>query len=225
MNRAVRSPLFAAVLLACVATLSRAQAARPDFSVTNGIVRAMSLAGNMLYVGGDFSWVGFPTGPAVTIDSQTGDPSHAFPRFDGSSPVIDVAIPDGSGGWYMGGTFTPVGSAARTNLAHVLANNTVASWNPAPDGEVKALALRGTALLVGGTFSSIGGQNRTNLAAVDVSTGLATAWAPQPDGEVDAIVSDASVVYAGGSFSNAGGQVRSALAALNPTTAAATAWD
>src|SRR3982750_1685894 len=88
MNRAVCSPLIAAILVLAWCDISRAQGVRSDFYATNGVVQVSSLVGNLLYVGGDFSWVGFPTGPGTSISTQTGDPTLGFPRIAGSSPVV-----------------------------------------------------------------------------------------------------------------------------------------
>ncbi len=34
--------------------------------------------------------------------------------------VVKAVVPDGSGGWFIGGTFTSIGSAAITNVAHLI---------------------------------------------------------------------------------------------------------
>src|SRR5262249_13270155 len=83
-----------------------AQTARSDFWITNGIVQAMARSGNTLYIAGDFTKVGPASGGGIPLDASTGTPQTGFPQVAGR---VQVAIPDGSGGWYIGGGFDHVG--------------------------------------------------------------------------------------------------------------------
>ena len=85
--------------------------------MTDGEVDAVALSGSTLYLGGRFSRVGPATGCGVPLATSTGTAASGFPRVDG--PVY-AAVPDGSGGWFIGGDFDAVGDSARSNLAHVL---------------------------------------------------------------------------------------------------------
>src|SRR5690349_6949215 len=62
--------------------------------------------GNTLYVGG-VSRLGTPTGSAVVVSTQTGEPEPILAQVSGGS--VQTAISDDGGGWYIGGTFTSVG--------------------------------------------------------------------------------------------------------------------
>lgn len=193
--------------------------------ITNGTVNKTLKVGSTLYVGGSFTHVGPCTGSGVPVSRATGMPAAHFPRIDGR---VFEAISDGAGGWFIGGDFTQVGVSPRTNLAHILADGTVSSWNPSATGvsfaAVNALVLDGSTLFVGGRFSSIGGQPRQNLAALDTATGLATSWSADVLGTTSAYVSEillnGPTLYAGGSFSSVGGQPRSGLAAVAAATGA-----
>ena len=123
--------------------------------VTNGPVNAVVEAGTTIYIGGNFTQVGPATGGAVPLDAATGQPI-AIPRVAG---YVNAVVPDGTGGWYIAGNFTHVGGVPRSNLAHILADNTVSAWNPNPEGgnypAVYALAVSGTTVYAGGVFTKI----------------------------------------------------------------------
>jgi len=102
---------LAAVLLASAlaAGAARAQTIDPVFPVTNGAVGAMALAGDTLYVGGAFSWIGPANGTSVALDAATGELIPSWPRIEmrlaeGLFPsYANTALPDGQGGCFVGG--------------------------------------------------------------------------------------------------------------------------
>ena len=217
-------PTFAlALALACaLAPDARAQAVRSDLVLTNGQVNAELIQDGKLYLGGSFTNVGPRTGAGVPVDSLLGGVVSGFPEVDG---VVNAVVSDSAGGWFVGGTFTSVGGQPRNNLAHVLADLSVAPWDPSPNQPVFALAYRVGVLYAGGDFSTIGGETRGHIAAIDPASGLATAWDPGANATVRALSATDSVVYAGGSFSTAGGQSRSRLAALDRVSGDASPWN
>lgn len=161
------------------ASSAMAQAPRTDLYVANGAVHAAVELGGILYIGGEFFEVGPSTGSAVPIDAASGLP-QGLPKVVGK--VFAVAS-DGAGGWFIGGEFTHVGGQARSNLAHVLADHSVAPWNPGT-ATVYALVVDGNTVYVGGSFLNLGGQTRNHIGAVDATTGLATSWNPNSIGEI-----------------------------------------
>jgi hypothetical protein len=211
-----------AALLACGP--ASAQQIRKDLYCADGSVNAMVVSGNLLYIGGDFTHLGRATGCGVPIDAVTGLEPSSFAQMVGDVGVQAV-VPDGAGGWYIGGYFSSIGGVARSNLAHILADNTVSDWNPGADYGVSALVVSGSTIYVGGTFTNIGGQPRSYIAALDAATGNATAWNPGADAPVVALALQGSIIYAGGGFNTIGGQSRSKIAALDVTIGNATAWN
>jgi trimeric autotransporter adhesin len=201
---------------------AQAQTIREDFFITNGTVNASVLSGNTLYLGGSFSSVGPVTGAGVEVDNSSGLAVPDFPKIVGQ--VISV-VPDGSGGWYLGGTFTTVGGLARTNLAHVLSDHSVSAWDPGANGAVRALLASGGVVYAGGDFTTAGGQSRNRIAALDATTGLATAWNPNANSTVRTLLENSGTLYAGGSFTTIGGQSRNRLAALDESSGLAGAWN
>jgi len=222
-----RAARVASLALVCAvlatAPVARAQTVSPDFFITNGQVLAQVLRGNTLYVGGMFSFVGPVTGAGVPVDVTTGAPAPDFPRVNGT---VMAAIPDGAGGWFIGGQFTAVGASTRSNIAHVLADQSVAAWDPGTNGIVRALLLRSGVLYVGGDFTSLGGIVRNRVGAVDASTGVTSSWNPNANSSVRTFATNGSVLWAGGQFTAIGAQTRNRIAQLDFTTGAANAtWN
>jgi trimeric autotransporter adhesin len=187
--------------------------ARPNVLAFNGSVRAIAAAANGgVHVGGDFTQVGITTGSAVPLDTNTG--RLTAPDFPIVTGHVLTTLADGAGGWYLGGSFTHVGNAARSNLAHVLADGAVdPDFHPDPNGVVNALARSGDVLYVGGFFTAVANQPRLSLAAID-TRGALLPWNPIAFGSVNALAIADGVVYAGGAFTELGGGTRNRLAAI-----------
>jgi hypothetical protein len=156
--------------------------------------------------------------------------TESFPEVAGGS--INTIISDGSGGYFIGGTFTRVGAVAIYGLAHILADHSLdTSWNAGVSSGVTigALGLQGGILYVGiGLYGSNpvtnyvgdlgnGSVTRYYLAALDATTAQATPWDPTLNGSVYSIIAMPTSIYIGGNFSAANGAVRSHLAALDPS--------
>ncbi len=90
---------------------------------------------------------------------------------------VSASVPDGAGGFYIGGAFGEVGGQPRKNIAHILADGSVdPAFDPGADDTVLALAVSGSTVYAGGWFTQIGGQPRSRIAALDATTGNATSW-------------------------------------------------
>lgn len=130
---------------------------------------------------------------------------------------------------YAGGSFSqirPAGAAPNTSLssrgnmvAFNINNGVATSFNPALNGEVKAVAVSpdGKRLFVGGAFSSASGQPRTRIASYDLTSGspVLTGFAPAVNGPLYAITATNTTVYVGGNFTRIGGTTRYRLAAFD----------
>jgi predicted small secreted protein len=220
-----------ALLLATQSKPSAAEVVDASLWGTDGIVYAMARAGNTIYLGGAFMSIGPNTGGGVPLSANTGRARTHFPRVAGT---VYAAIPDGSGGWYIGGEFVAVGGVPRLNLAHVLADGTVGPWSPTASGTpvyaptlplVVCLAKEGSTVYVGGDFQTLSGEPRRNLGAVDAVSGAVLDWAPEPDHWVTALATQGGVVYAGGLFTHMGGQSRNYVAAVDVSSGAVTDWN
>ena len=186
-------------------------------------VFAATRAGNTLYVGGSFHTIGPNTGCGVPVDIPGGRAVPHFPRVAGGR--VNAVVPDGGGGWFIGGAFSGVEGRPHANLAHLRPDGLDDAWTAGTDREVCALALSGSVLYVGGWLNSLDGARRIGLGAVDARTGALTAWDPEPNDAVFALLVKGSNVYAGGRFTVVGGLSRGYLAAIDTSTGLPTPWD
>jgi hypothetical protein len=140
------------------------------------------------------------------------------PFGDVTNGTVHAVAVDAAGRTYLGGEFTSVGSAARSNIARLLPNGTVdSSWDPGAVGAVYALAVSGTGVYAGGDFTSIGGGSRTAIAKLSTESSAADpGWSPSggADLTVRALAVEGSYLYVGGRFLNIGGEAHSRIARL-----------
>ena len=229
-GRAALAGLASLALVCVVAGSARAISNLPQVTsasiVVDGAVNAVAASGSTVVIGGAFTHAGAYTGGFASAPAAGGTPA-TLPPVNGT---VNAVVPDGSGGWFVGGSFTSVGTTSITNLAHLTSSGSVdAAWNPAPDNTVDALALSSdhTTLYAGGAFATIGGTTRNGIAALTASSGAPTAWNPNADAAVSelALSPDGSTLYAAGSFANIGGAARAGLAALATATGVASSWN
>lgn len=213
------------IAFAAFAPRADASLLRREFWQPDGVVRATAIADTTLYLGGDFSYVGPDNGFGQPVDPVSGEVLSGSPQIDGP---VNAVVSDGANGWFVGGSFTHVGGLARGGLAHILADGSVAAFDPQPNNMVRALALSGSVLYVAGDFSSIGGQTRNGVAAIDASSGLATSWDAAVSASLHSVHSLAVAggsVYFGGLFFQVAGQSRALLASVDATTGALRSWN
>ena len=138
---------------------------------------AMLVHRNILYIGGTFRYLSPKDRTyAVRTSMTTGAVSTLSEVPDGD---VNVSVADGSGGWFIGGAFTHLGSHSIQRLAHFMPDGSLdLAFTPNPDGAVKALKLSGGKLYLGGAFAQVAGTARANIAAIDPNTGALDGWVP-----------------------------------------------
>lgn len=192
------------LLLAIITTvnLSFAQTLVKKMSSANGNVYAVYKSGSSYYIGGDFNYVGLNTGYGALTKKTDDYPNMDFPQFNGQ---VYTLVPDNSGGWYAGGSFTTVGGVAKSYLAHIKSDNTVdAAFTANCNSTVRAILRVAGRLYIGGNFTTVNGTARNYAAAVNPTTGaLLLGWNPSPNGSVNTITAvfgaDTSI-WLGGTF-------------------------
>jgi len=195
MNLPIRWAVIGVLVCALSATMSWASSI-PDSNIgdTDGVVNAVLIAGQTLYIAGSFSAVSNASGTQTSrnniaaINLSTGDVTAWNPDVSGGGGINSMVLSRDGRALYVGGSFNMVGSVARNNLAvidtTVLTNN-AGNWDPDPDGEIHALVLseNGLSVYAGGAFTSLKGGSitRNYLASIHALTGDANPWFPEPD--------------------------------------------
>ncbi|RYD98858.1 MAG: T9SS type A sorting domain-containing protein [Sphingobacteriales bacterium] len=178
---------------------------------------------NILYVGGRFTNVSKHIGSFACLDKDTPVVLNqaGWPKVNGT---VNTAVADGSGGWYIAGSFTLIDNAERLGLAHIDGNGALTSWAPKVNGTVYALAKQGSKLYFGGKFTQVNGANRSNLAAVNIQTATLTGWQPAANDTVLAMVGDGANIYCGGAFTTVNNQSKSRLAKVDTLSGTMASW-
>ena len=225
-----KSLLFTLISCLFIFLSSTAQDLDTTLWVTDGVVHAVARSNNTIYLGGDFKYVGPNTGTGAALDRNTG--LLATQQFSHVNGDINAVVPDGKGGWFIGGEFTRVQGVPQHGLAHILADgNLDKAWsvdkNEADKSNsirVDALYLYGNELYVGGSFARINGQLRSYLAKLNATTAELFEWAPDSNGDVLTMTVANNTLYVGGNFTYISKTTRSYCAAFDLTTGALTEW-
>jgi trimeric autotransporter adhesin len=168
-------------------------------------VSSLLLANSSLYVGGAFtSYRGTPAFSLAKIDPTSGALDTTFTQATGGNNSVYALAIAGSqiiaGGVLSTYRGTPASNIAKFSLATDEPDLAFSS-TAAPNSNVIAMKLNGTALYVGGIFTSCGGLNSFLVAKIDAATGTcdsvfaAGGGAPFP---VDALLIHGNSLYLGG---------------------------
>ena len=200
----------------------------------NGDVWCIEVAGDKVYVGGDFTEIsGAARKRAARFGLARGDLQPW--RVDCNATVLRFLSMDSS--VIVAGVFDDVNGEHRRYLAECSSRTgEVSAWNPSPDYPPRALARSGNRLFVGGQFFSISGNvNQRFLAAYSFPGGELLPWDAvirrKPDylydggPRVEDLLVRDSLLYVAGAFGQIGGVHREGLAAVGLESARVSAWD
>ena len=175
------------------------------------------------------------TGPLVAVSKTSGHVLVSFPELseDGYVEMLEAPVrtlvADGSGGWFIGGSFTHADDRPCAGLLHVTRAGRIDSrFCRRINRAVRALFLLEDTLYVGGSFTKIGKQERHGLAAFSARTGELLQWAPvlgpatrkefhgnpASIATANVIVGSDEVLYVGGFFGTVDHEPRRHLAAI-----------
>ncbi len=205
-----------------------------SFSTDGGIKTAV-LDGSKLYIGGDFDYVGKKTGTAVFFHNGSSVPDYNMPVFgqinpqgDGTYHEVGAVLPDGRGGWFVGGNFLQVNGRKHALMAHILPDKQVDEGfaMPFPDnsnGAVVILKRDGNFVYVGGRFDfSFNGTAYNNIFRFDAVTfAIDESWQPKllHSTYISRIEISKNEVFLAGNIGQVEGVDRKAMVVLNKVSA------
>lgn len=210
---------------------AHAQVARANWWVPNGPVHAIQpdTEHGLVYIAGNFTHIGPQVPFGTGLSSTNGEPNLGFAR--PNAPVTTV-IPDGAGGWYIGGSFTKVGDLERHGTARINADGSVHAWDPNIEPAsvfvvptVRCLLLHEGVVYIGGSFNDIGGEERNRLGAVDAESGTVLPFNGQLNGNPSTLAVADGQLFVGGTFNTAAGEDRIHLAVYDLASGTLTDWD
>lgn len=193
----------------------------------------MTVAGRVLYVGGDFSAIdGQPRRNLAAFELDSGRLLSWHPDPNG----VVLAMHVKGARLYLGGRFSEFARAPRSRLAAWdLLADTLSDWAPSADGDILCIESADSSIYLGGRFYTVEDQSRSLLAAVSPVDGHVMTWAPEMarsspfyhDGgpSVRAIVVRDGAVFVGGAFDLVNQTPCLCLAKLDQRSGALMPWD
>lgn len=231
---ALAMALFGLTLMTAVPAAAIVDDAHPAsvWRPANGIAFTQARIGDMIVLGGSFTSMRSPTGATATrnhlaaISATTGELLPWAPNPNGTDVRTVSASPDGTT-VYVGGTFTSIGGASRSNAAAVsVTTGRATSFVANTNGEVRTMKIIDGGLFVAGAFGKINNLSRGNGAEVDPTTGAVRAWDPKTNWGIITVTpaADNSGLFIGGYFTRAGGAARDYAAKVDRTSGALQGW-
>jgi hypothetical protein len=173
-------------------------------------------ANGVVYVGGAFNKIGPPMYGGTPLDRNTGLPVHTAPL--PNAQAYDV-VPDGQGGYYLGGAFTAVDGQPRNRVAHVSANGELLPFGGAEGSGFDAGTVERMLLHDGVLYVQHRERNEYTTIApeywgpVDGNDGALLWNGPVTDEQVEGVLpGPGSGWYMWGAFRHVAGQRREGLA-------------
>jgi len=190
----------------------------------NGTVYAIAMqTDGKILIGGEFSAVnGVPRQNLARLNADGSlDPEFVNQfTFGANGPVYAIAV-QADGNIIVGGNFSTVGNAQRTDIARLDATGAADPKFGGPgedfgtNGTVQAISIQADGkIIIGGSFNVVAGQQCRNLARLSAEGKPDTAFVSPSliNGTVRAIaISADGLVVAGGAFSTATSPARSIL--------------
>ena len=197
-----------------------------------GVANAVLTAGDVLFVGGDFTAVyntdgaSFPRSHLTGIDRETGEPTSFSPMLDG--PVYALELSPDEKTLYVGGAFRKAEGKSRKYIAaYDVATGELTDFDPpSPNKALRSIAVDGDKVYIAGLFKKIGGERRDHVAALEAGTGaLDPKFDVSVNGKVRALLMGVDRLWIGGEFTKVGGVRQRGIGAVDPVDGSRQATD
>jgi hypothetical protein len=171
-----------------------------------------------------------PTGQTATrnhlaaVSASTGELLPWNPAPDGTD-IRSIAVSPDGGTVYVGGTFTKIGGANRTNAAALsAATGQATAFVANTNATVRQIRFIDGRMYMVGSFWRVNNLSRGNGAEVDPTTGSVKAWNPQVTAGIITVAGDVDGIYIGGYFTKVNSVSRDFSAKVDKTTGALLPW-
>ncbi len=196
-------------------------------------VKALDLAGNHLYAGGQFAEIGGQVRSNIARLSTMDASADSAWNPNINKKVLSLLLSADGSRLHVGGRFFKTGQEDSLSFSTVDSSggNLIAGFNDlniADSGSIQALEKNGDNLYFAGDFVRVNGQPRFFLGKINSTTGQAQDWGADFNSSVWALAlsSDGSALYVGGDFTDIGGTQRNHLAKLSAANASViSGWD
>jgi len=198
--------------------LAQAQNISQTYMQANNVVRSIVNDDDYVYLGGDFTQLGYSAQRYSKIGINNPNISDQLgPHFNGSTYF---GIPDGTGGYYISGIFSEVNGLVRQNLVHILADGSVdPAWVFNCTGTPYDMVIDGGYLYLAGGMTMINSNPIQRIARIDLATTtLDLSFSFAINQNVRTLVIDGNDIYIGGEFTLIDGNPRNRLAKIDKIT-------
>ncbi|MDQ3111163.1 MAG: hypothetical protein M3R17_14825 [Bacteroidota bacterium] len=192
--------------------------------VNNGIVKAIAKSGDTIFVGGTFSQInGISRGRIAAISASTGLLLNVFTTGTGNVNDTIIALQVFGSKLYVGGRFTTIASAVRTNIARLSYGGMADTWIPAVSGPVKKFGVFPNNIAA---LTQNYALECSDIFSVSIASGTATLRAQSDQySYISDFAMRGTLAFMGGSFFGINANGNSYTACCNLTSGAMTSWN
>jgi hypothetical protein len=185
-------------------------------------VNSISISGNTLYAGGDFTTIGGVARQRIASFNLTTGLITSWNPGVYSGAVHKIL--SGNGKVYVCGSFSGLSNGVRKAVAELDSiTGNLTSFNAAVNSgaTIFNMILSNNILYVEGNFTTIYGLPRTRLAAIKLSSGYPNAWMPNPDATAHLLSLEGNNILVSGDFKSIGGAPKRHLALIDTISGSA----
>ncbi|MBN2158745.1 MAG: hypothetical protein JW807_05065 [Spirochaetes bacterium] len=213
----------------------------------DGGVTVITLSGNIIYAGGDFTAIGGAVRNYIAALNNTDGSAVATWDPNANSSVYSIVVSGDSvfaAGAFNDSLGTPtIGGQTRNYIAELDAvgspgaTGAATAWDPNANGQVIAMTMSGAGLITYGTFTAFTDNTawpltmytRQYIAILDPITGIPASWTITPNDWVTSASIIGDILFIGGLFTtiNSGGvdYTRNFAASFDLSTGDITGWN